>query len=353
MSNKIPYSYELPDERIAQRPVYPPDSAKMLVVFRELNQLHNSTFASIADYLKRGDILVFNDTRVIPARLFGRLDDPDQGLPIEIVLVEETSLGEWSALGFPMRKIRAAKEIFFSPELSATVLPTAATEDRVRLKFKGESFGVEVQSAITALIYKHGTMPIPPYIRGGRGDDMDLHDYQSILAKHEGSIAAPTASLHFTAELLEDIRKVTGEAIEKVTLHVGTASFQPIYVNGVLRRPAEERFCVSPDTLKRLTEQKAKGGRVIAVGTTVVRALESAVRSDKVSKDLAQTGLFIEPGFEFKIVDGLITNFHQPRTTHLLLVEALIGGALIDASYRSALSNNYRFLSYGDGMLIL
>lgn len=353
MSNQLPYSYELPEDRIAQRPIYPPDAAKMLVVSRNGGTLQHSQFSSISRHISSRDVLVFNDTRVIPARLFGRLNDSDSGYQVEVVLVEEIALGEWSALGFPMRRIRAAEEIFFSDELSAAVLPSRGPEDRVRLSFKGAADSAEVRATITELIYKHGTMPIPPYIRGGRGDERDLKDYQSVLAEHAGSIAAPTASLHFTAELIEEIVKVTGNPIEKVTLHVGTASFQPIYVNGVLRRPAHERFCVDPKIIERLSRVKARGGRVIAVGTTVVRALESAIRRDALSAELGETDLFIEPGFDFKLVDGLVTNFHQPRTTHLLLVEALMGSELIDASYQSALSNRYRFLSYGDGMLIL
>jgi S-adenosylmethionine:tRNA ribosyltransferase-isomerase len=195
-------------------------------------------------------------------------------------------------------------------------------------------------------------MPIPPYIRNGRGDEQDRVDYQSIFAEHPGSVAAPTASLHFTTELVDSLVNQVGCRVDRLTLHVGTASFQPIMVNEVLRPPGEERFVVAESLIEKLLETKAQGGRVIAVGTTVVRALESAVRSSDLGS-MQGTQLFIQPGFQFQMVDALITNFHQPRTTHLLLVEALLGSEGIESTYRAALAHEYRFLSYGDGMLIV
>lgn len=346
MTSAAPYSYELPDGRIAQRPAHPPESAKMLVISRSSGTLEHRTFAEIGEFLKPGDLLVFNDTKVIPARLFGKLDGPD-GPDVEVVILEEVAQHEWSALGFPMRRIRAAERVFFSERLSALVLPSA-NEDRLLLRFIGAS-----TDELGALLFNHGTMPIPPYIRDGRADDQDRIDYQSIFAVNPGSVAAPTASLHFTEDLISQLKSRNQCAIERITLHVGTASFQPILVNGVLRKPGHERFVVPESVLSAIQKTKQAGGRVVAVGTTVVRALETAARRGAVAGAVELTDLFIEPGFEFKIVDALVTNFHQPRTTHLLLVEALLGAELLDRSYVAALKDNYRFLSYGDGMLIV
>jgi S-adenosylmethionine:tRNA ribosyltransferase-isomerase len=341
----VPYSYDLPDERIAQRPVSPPESAKMLVYSRHIRAIEHATFGAIGQYLRAGDHLVFNDTKVIPARLFGALETAD-GYGVEVVLVREEARNEWSALGFPMRRIRTASVVYFNEKLRAVVLPSPV-EDRLRLRFETDS-----ADAISDLLHQHGTMPIPPYIRDGKGDDQDRVDYQSVFAQHPGSVAAPTASLHFTHELVAHLQQQVGCKVDRLTLHVGTASFQPIYVNGVLRPPAGESLQVSSDVWGRLEETKAQGGRVIAIGTTVVRALESVARN-KVLGEMNETELFIEPGFQFKVVDALVTNFHQPRTTHLLLVEALLSREGIDACYTAALDQGYRFLSYGDGMLIL
>jgi S-adenosylmethionine:tRNA ribosyltransferase-isomerase len=340
-----PYTYILPEERIAQRPVQPPESAKMLVVDRAAGGVRHSQFASIAEFLRPSDHLIFNDTKVIPARLFGKLNDVN-GYPVQIVLLRELGKDEWSAIGYPMRRIRVAAQVYFSAELVAEVLPSAS-DDRLRLRFvtSGSRGSFE-------LIQEHGTMPIPPYIRDGRGDEQDRVDYQSIFAQHTGSVAAPTASLHFSEALIRSIRSSVGCRIDTLTLHVGAASFQPIMVNGVLRPPGEEHFHVPPEILVRTGETKSRGGRVVAVGTTVVRALESATRGVEGGVE-GETSLFIQPGFEFKSVDALVTNFHQPSTTHLLLVEALTGRDLLHRAYQTALENEYRFLSYGDGMLII
>ncbi len=346
MTTDLPYSYDLPAERIAQRPVHPPESAKMLVVSRHSGAIEHRTFRQIGNYLQGGDHLVFNDTKVIPARLFGYLEVAD-GYAVEVVLIEEVERDVWTALGFPMRKIRAAQRVYFNEALHAEVLP-APSEDRLRLRFVTQS-----ASSVADCIHVHGTMPIPPYIRNGHGDEQDRVDYQSVFAVHPGSVAAPTASLHFTEELVAGLRGSPGCLVDRITLHVGTASFQPIMVNGVLRTPSAERFVVPHDVLDRLRRTKRHGARVVAVGTTVVRALESAARSEAASGQLTSTELFIQPGFIFEIVDVLVTNFHQPRTTHLLLVEALLGRELLDQVYREALKNDYRFLSYGDGMIIL
>lgn len=340
-----PYSYDLPDDRIAQRPVHPPQAAKMMIVDRGPSTISHATFADIADFLRPSDHLIFNDTMVIPARLFGTLEEAS-GYQVEIVLLHEESKDEWSALGFPMRRIRAAQRVYFNDELEALVCPSPR-DDRLRLRFATRS-----DRPIFDLIQQHGTMPIPPYIRSGRGDEQDRIDYQSIFAQEPGSVAAPTASLHFTRDLIETITRDVGCSVDTLTLHVGAASFQPIVVNGVLRPPGEEYLHVPESLVARAFQTKSRGGRVIAVGTTVVRALESAARHTETGS-ITKTELFIQPGFEWRLVDALITNFHQPRTTHLLLVESLIGKQLLHQAYSAALDNQYRFLSYGDGMFIV
>ncbi len=340
-----PFSYALPDEQIAQRPVYPPESAKMLVVDRATNQLYHRSFADIAALLRPTDRLVFNDTRVIPARFYPRLDS-ESGTQVELVLLREVATNEWTAIGYPMRRIRGAQQLLFGDDLRAIQLPSDRP-DRIRIKFQTPSRQRTLQ-----LIESLGSMPIPPYIRKGRADEQDRLDYQSIFAEHAGSVAAPTASLHFSEGLVDTIRSSVGCSIDTVTLHVGAASFQPVLVNGELRPPGAEEFHVPDALVQSLLEAKAAGNRVIAVGTTVVRALESAARA-RGDSSTGETELFIQPGSNFALVDALVTNFHQSGTTHLLLVEALLGRELLSRAYESALSERYRFLSYGDGMFIL
>lgn len=317
----------------------------MLVVDRSKNELRHETFAGIASFLRPNDRLVFNDTRVIPARFYPHIDSTT-GHQVELVLLRETGLNEWVAIGYPMRRIRAARSLHFGKGLVATNLPSESP-DRIHLKFDTTS-----REETFRLIDELGTMPIPPYIRKGRGDEQDKIDYQSIFAEHAGSVAAPTASLHFSKTLVDTIQATVGCQIDTVTLHVGAASFQPVVVNGELRAPGTEEFVVSSALVESLLRSKAGGGRIIAIGTTVVRALESAARLNA-GVTSGDTSLFIQPGFEFGLVDALVTNFHQPGTTHLLLVEALLGRELLSRVYSSALDSDYRFLSYGDGMLIV
>jgi S-adenosylmethionine:tRNA ribosyltransferase-isomerase len=317
----------------------------MLVVNRRDGSLRHERFADISKHLLPTDRLVFNDTRVIPARFYPHVDTPD-GQQVELVLLREVADNEWIAIGFPMRRIRNATRLVFGKDLVARQLPSDSI-DRIRLKFV-----TSCREATLRLIDLLGTMPIPPYIRKGRADEQDRIDYQSIFAEHLGSVAAPTASLHFSTALVDNIRESVGCKIDTVTLHVGAASFQPIFVNGELRPPGTEEFNVSSTLIESLRASRAAGGRVFAIGTTVIRALESAARQDSGSHD-TETSLFISPGFQFKIVDAVVTNFHQPSTTHLFLVEALLGKDLLIRSYETALANGYRFLSYGDGMLIV
>ena len=337
------YTYELPKERIAQRPCHPADHAKMLVIDRTSGALHDRCFYDLPDFLSANDRLVFNDTRVIPARLFGTLDSSGQAA-VELLLIEKITDARWVCIGRPLKKIRAKGKVRFGDTLWAEVVPDDSATDRVTVEFH-TSQATHISMAIAA----HGCMPIPPYIRGGRGDELDEVDYQTIFARNPGSVAAPTASLHFNEELMGRLSTDVRCAVSRITLHVGTASFLPVLDDGNLRPPGSERFHVTDEVTREMLETRNSGGRVIAVGTTVVRAVESSARET----DAEATELFITPGYRFQRVDSVITNFHQPGTTHLLLVEALLGRDLLARAYDHALANDYRFLSYGDGMLIL
>jgi S-adenosylmethionine:tRNA ribosyltransferase-isomerase len=345
-----PFSYTLPEERIAQRPVYPPEAAKLLVYHRSTGTIADATYAQITTYTNPGDVFVFNNSKVIPARLFGTLRESS----VELLLVQRISDGQWRCLGKPMKKFSPGTKIYFGAGLYGTITERTGPKE-VHVSFETE----ERVDTLDEKIFEVGNMPIPPYIRGGKSDAQDKIDYQTIFAKHEGSIAAPTASLHFSPAL-KDAMLAAGALIEEVTLHVGAASFLPLWDEAdekPIERPGIELFKHDPVLLERLSKKKQAGNRIIAVGTTVVRALESMTRlpttQASTSQALYETDLFITPGFTFNICDHLVTNYHQPRTTHLLLVEAYMGRQGIQKSYQHALEQGYRFLSYGDGMIIL
>ena len=342
-----PFNYDLPQEKIAQRPVYPPESAKLLVCNKsnpEKIVLTDSTFTEIPSYLNPMDLLVINNTKVIPARLFGKVASSN----VEVLLLKRIKADQWIALGKPGKKLQPKKVINFSKEdSSASVNLTATIIDRdqdntFRIVFKSENYSTD------QAIEKIGNMPIPPYIRKGHSDEKDKEDYQTIFAKINGSIAAPTASLHFSPKLIDEIKQ-KGIKVAFLTLHVGSASFLPIYRDGKLVPPGTESYECSQETYELIKRTKEEGGRVIAVGTTVTRALESIAQSNSLKGD---TTLFITPEYKFKFVDSLITNFHQPGTTHLYIVEAMLGREGVDQVYQHALKSEYRFLSYGDGMMI-
>jgi S-adenosylmethionine:tRNA ribosyltransferase-isomerase len=347
------FNYNLPEDRIAQRPVYPYDQAKLLVIDRSTNHLHECVFRDIGKYIKAQDQLIFNNSRVIPARLYGKLQ-PGGG-EVEFLLLnplERRSNQEevWSALGRPLKKLRTGSIVNVSDLLTLKVLERVG-EKEVALCLSA------ARGSVTEALTQIGYMPIPPYIRKGRSDQQDRIDYQSPFAKCEGSVAAPTASLHFTESLLADLR-TQGVHIDEITLHVGAASFLPVFdadsATPVFTPPGREKMVVSPEFSQSLMATKVRGGRRIAVGTTVVRALESLAAYGELNDILSvDTEIFIQPGHEFKNVDSVVTNFHQPGTSHMLLVEALLGRDLLKKSYEYALNNQFRFLSYGDAMLIL
>lgn len=334
-----PYSYELPADRIAQRPCHPPDRARMLVVERTSSALALSTFEQLPRLLRPTDVLIFNETRVIPARLFGQKGT----VAVELLLLKEIECGRWHTIGKPMRRLKAQDWIQYDADLRAQFIGRTADDGALVDFWKGD------RKATREEVLSQGYMPIPPYIREGVSDAQDTVDYQTFFAKQEGSIAAPTASLHFTSQLMNAISALGCRSLF-VTLHVGLSSIREIQDSSP---PGSETYHVSAEVLAEVKSAKAKGSRVIAVGTTVVRALESAVRNQEKYVHSRATNLFIQPGFEFLAIDALITNFHLPNSTHLLLVEAFMGNRrLLNDSYQLALNEGLRFLSYGDGMFI-
>ena len=343
-----PFFYDLPEDRIAQRPVRPYDSARLLVVQRKDGKICESLFSDLGVYLRAEDLLVFNDSKVIPARLVGRLES---GGEVEVLLHRRLAGEKWRCLGQPLKKFTAGRLILFASGLCARV-GRRVSEYEVELEFAPCG---SPQADTRRLLEEAGTMPVPPYIRKGRGDEKDRLDYQSMFARVDGSVAAPTASLHFTPALMQRL-ELSGVQSASLTLHVGAASFLPLWHEHDTepRKPGEERYVYQSAVLDAVQRTRSRGGRVVAVGTTVVRALESMARVSAAADGAAlSTELFITPGHRFLSLDAVITNFHQPRTTHLLLVQAFLGGELLERSYQHALAHEFRFLSYGDGMLLL
>ena len=338
------FTYDLPPARIAQRPVHPYDSARLLVAQRHKRSLHESHFSSLTDSLRPGDVLVFNDTRVIPARLFGRLPG---GGEVEVLLHRKLASDSWRCLGKPLKKLKPGTVIQFANGLLA-LAGSRLDQYEIELSFSS----THPDKTAAELLASQGIMPIPPYIRGGKADDLDIADYQTFFAAREGSVAAPTASLHFTPELMDRIRAL-GCEVRFLTLHVGSASFLALSENGEggLVPPGSERFRPDMELVQKALAVRAAGGRVIPVGTTAVRALESMAGA-AADTEFAETELFITPGYPFKLVDAMFTNFHQSGTTHLLLVEAFLGREMLARAYEHALASDFRFLSYGDGMFL-
>lgn len=332
------FNYNLDPEKIAERPVYPYDSAKLLVINKKEGFLNDQSFLTVADQLKETDLLIFNNTAVRPSRLFGTFQDT--GGQVEVLLVKKQD-GFWEALAKPLKKFTVKRKIVFPKDLEAQVVQQ--NEKSALLEFNQADSVVE----------EVALMPIPPYIRKGKADDKDKEDYQTFFAEVPGSIAAPTASLHFTPNSFQQL-KSKGIEIDYLTLHVGTASFLPLWQDDPadLKAPGEEQLVVNKELKAKIIEAKKSNRRVIAVGTTAVRALESIDYKNPVDEEIS-TELFIKPGYQFKTIDGFFTNFHQPATTHLMLVQAFLGYDLITRAYQYAVDNDYRFLSYGDGMLCL
>ncbi|MDR7522224.1 MAG: tRNA preQ1(34) S-adenosylmethionine ribosyltransferase-isomerase QueA [Armatimonadota bacterium] len=333
------FDYTLPPDLIAQEPASPRDASRLLVVDRATGRLTHRIFREIGDYLRPGDVLVLNDTRVMPARLRGRRTP--SGGAVELLMVRPAAAGAWEALVRPGRRLPPGSVVEVGPHAVRLEIGERLPDGRrlVRLQDGGE---------ILDLLHRTGEVPLPPYIRAPIGD---RERYQTVYARHEGAVAAPTAGLHFTPELLERLRG-QGVQIVTLTLHVGPGTFRPIVADDIAgHRMDPEPYAISPEAAGTIARRR---GRLVAVGTTVVRALESAIGPDgRVRSGQGWTDLFIAPGYAFRGTEILVTNFHLPKTTLLLLVCAFAGRELVLRAYHEAIRERYRFYSFGDAMLIL
>lgn len=335
------FNYDLPKELIAQDPLNDRSSSRLMVVGKESGEIKHDVFSNIISYLHPGDCLVINDTKVIPARLIGSKEET--GGKIEVLLLKRHEGDVWETLVKPGKKARpGAKIVFGDGRLKAEVLEVADEGNRL-VKFQYDGIFEEVLDAL-------GQMPLPPYITH---ELQDKNRYQTVYAKHEGSAAAPTAGLHFTNELLQSIEEM-GVKIARVTLHVGLGTFRPVKVDNVLNHHMHsEYFIVDEEAASMINATKKNGGRIISVGTTSCRTLESAATEDgMVQATSGNTDIFIYPGYQFKVIDALITNFHLPESTLLMLVSALAGREHMLHAYEVAVEERYRFFSFGDAMFI-
>lgn len=333
--------YDLPEELIAQTPLEQRDASRLLVMDRQTGRVEHKHFYDIIDYLQPGDCLVMNDSRVLPARLLGHRHT---GGAIEVLLLRDLGNKRWECLCKPGRKMQAGSEVIFGDgELTATVAEVQEDGNRV-IEFHYEGIFLEVLERL-------GKMPLPPYIKA---ELKDQERYQTVYSKEVGSAAAPTAGLHFTEELLEKIRQ-KGVKTAFVTLHVGLGTFRPVKAEEITKHHMHAELCmINAETAAVLNETKASGGRVICVGTTSCRTLESLVCDDGHFEAKSRwTEIFIYPGYTFKAMDGLITNFHLPESTLVMLVSAFAGREHVLAAYEEAVKQRYRFFSFGDAMCIL
>ena len=345
--NLSDFDFDLPEDLIATRPVTPRPAARLLHAERGMTT--DRHVRDLPAILRPGDRLVINNTRVIPARLFGMRQretrDGSGQARIEATLIGLTPQGDWRALVKPLRKLAPGDRVAFDT-LTATVQDRSDTEAVLRFDLQGAAFD--------AALDRVGKMPLPPYIETRRAADArDKDDYQTVFAKEKGAVAAPTASLHFDEGLLAALESA-GIARTEVTLHVGAGTFLPVKVEDVTtHRMHAEWGRVSAQAADEINETRARGGRVIAVGTTALRLLESAAQGGRVQPWTGETDIFIYPGYRFQVVDGLMTNFHLPKSTLIMLVAALMGQARIKQIYAHAIKNRYRFFSYGDSSLLI
>ncbi len=340
------FYYDLPQELIAQTPLEPRDSSRLMVIDRASGNIEHKHFFDICDYLKEGDTLVINDSKVIPARLYGHAEGREDA-KIELLLLKNHGLDTWETLVKPGKRAKiGARLVFGEGALKGEVVDIVEEGNRL-IKF---DFDREKYSNIYEILHIIGLMPLPPYITEKLADKSR---YQTVYAREEGSAAAPTAGLHFTPELMQKIRDM-GVEIVPVMLHVGLGTFRPVKADRIDEHVMHtEHFAVSKESADIINERKAKGGRLICVGTTSCRAIESVAREDGfIPAGEGDTGIFIYPGYKFKAVDALITNFHLPESTLLMLVSAFYDKEKMMAAYHTAVEEKYRFFSFGDAMLI-
>jgi S-adenosylmethionine:tRNA ribosyltransferase-isomerase len=338
------FDYDLPKELIAQVPLEHRDHSRMMVLNRVKNKIIHSHFEHFSDYLKKGDVLILNNSKVIPARVWGQKKDTD----IEFLFLKEIEQIVWEVLCRPAKKVKTGDSIHFSSKLRGEVIKEGL-EGRRHIRFNKEDVISELKSI--------GYAPLPPYIKREKYQtdirSIDLDRYQTVFAHKEGSIAAPTAGLHFTPAMLDTI-KASGVEVAEITLDVGLATFQPVRAKCVKdHKMLEEKYTISENTAKTINNAKKEKRPVIAVGTTSVRALESAFTKNGIKPGTHVTDLFIFPGYSFRVIDKLLTNFHLPKSTLLMLVSAFTGLDFMKEAYNEAIQKKYRFYSYGDCMLIL
>lgn len=338
---KSDFFYHLPEELIAQTPIEPRDSSRLMTFARSGGEVGHTVFNQLDNFLKAGDTLVLNNTRVLPARIFGTRRDT--GAVVEFVLLKQKSTLVWECIAGPGKKAKTGTSFVFSDDLSANVIDVLPDGNRIiEFTCNGEFFSV---------LEKVGQMPLPHYIK----EKLENNErYQTVYSKELGSAAAPTAGLHFTKEMLERL-SAKGINIAYVTLHVGLGTFRPVKVDEITdHKMHSEHYCISEETAKVINETKKNGGRVICVGTTSCRTLESAATKFGEIKECSDdTDIFIYPGYEFKVMDGLITNFHLPESTLIMLVSAFAGYENTMNAYKKAVDEKYRFFSFGDAMIIL
>jgi S-adenosylmethionine:tRNA ribosyltransferase-isomerase len=333
------FDYDLPESLIAQTPAEPRDSSRLLVLDRRTGMLRHQFFSQILEHIRPGDLLIANDTRVIPARLLGKRADTGGG--VEVFLLHRRSQDIWEVLVKPGKKMRPGQKVWFDDSLSCEVQDVTEFGGRVvRFLYDG---------LFETVLDRLGETPLPPYIHQKLTDP---DRYQTVYARERGSAAAPTAGLHFTPTLMEKVKEI-GADFAFVTLNIGLGTFRPVRIENIAEHVMHREFySVSPETVERILETKRRGGRIIAVGTTAVRTLESAAASGQLTAGSGWSELFIYPGYEFRVIDALITNFHLPQSTLLMLVSAFAGRENVLAAYREAVREQYRFFSFGDAMFI-
>jgi S-adenosylmethionine:tRNA ribosyltransferase-isomerase len=349
------FDFELPEDRIALRPANPRDSARMLVV-RSEGPLGDHLVSDLPSFLRAGDVLVVNDTRVIPARLFGTRTREGSAVAVEATLHRRLSPGSWTAFMRPGKRLRLGDRVAFvawnDPAGAMGVLDAtvAAKGEGGEVSLAFDRSGPDLDAAIA----ERGLMPLPPYIAAKRGEDeRDRADYQTVYAREDGSVAAPTAGLHFTPALLARLKSM-GVRVQSVTLHVGAGTFLPVKTDVVAEHRMHAEYGeVTAAAAAGLNAARAAGGRIVCVGTTSLRLLESAADADGVIRPFAaETSIFITPGYRFRAADALMTNFHLPRSTLFMLVCAFAGAETMRAAYAHAIGSGYRFYSYGDASLL-
>ena len=339
------FDYPLPKKYIAQYPGNKRDQSKLMVVDKKAKTIEHKKFSNIADHLRKNDLLILNNTKVFPARLFATKDRTDA--KVEVFLLRELAQNLWEVMVRPARKVRIGNKLVFTPKLMCDVIDNTVSGGRV-VRFESEN-----QAELHDIIERIGTSPLPPYITRDP-EPSDKKRYQTVYATERGAVAAPTAGLHFTNGLINRLKK-KGVKIEYITLHIGLGTFRPVQVEDLNRHQMDsEYFEVSTKTAMAINEARKKHRKIIAVGTSTIRALETVVVSGfMVSPKRGWTDKFIYPPYEYKMVDSMVTNFHMPKSTLMMMVSAFADINLLKKAYREAKKHDYRFLSYGDAMIII